>query len=119
MIKLMPLISESVVSQGEAHLKGMVRIYKVGEENDWKIGRKKYKMEFCYDTTHHPDKKKFGGDCGIEFSYQIPDETTYNSLKQYEGKLVKANWSLDNLQNKTVTKFSVSNILGDIPENNY
>lgn len=78
---------------------GVIEIMSIRSENDWKIGQKKYKMEFRIENEEKTYKR------------EISDETEYNSLKQYDRKLVQAKW---NLIKGNVVNFSVLKILGDI-----
>jgi len=105
-------------------LKGVVRISNVYEQMDWGSNKKTYNMAFNYDITHHPDMTQTGSPWGIQFHYQIPNESTYQSLKQYEGKIVDATWSLtksisvDKLKSNSqndANKIQILKILGDAP----
>jgi hypothetical protein len=107
-------------------LSGTVKIYNLRENMNWNKGQKEYTLSFSYDTNVHPEMKTVGTHFGISFVYHIPDETVYQSLKQYENKLVNAKWSLgrvstiDKLKERTghpVTKFQVTQVLGDVPPN--
>lgn len=107
-------------------LNGTVKVHHVRENMNWNTQQKEYSIQFNYDLNAHPDMKVFGSNWGIGFVYTVPDEATYQSLKQYENKLVNANWSLgrvttiDKLKERTghpVTKFQVTQVLGDVPPN--
>lgn len=125
--KIFNFISHPEKNSGKTKVKdlnGVVNVYQIREDNNWNTGQKTYSMQFYYNLTHHPDMRQLGGNWGVGFEYQIPDETTYQSLKQYEKKMVRANWSLgrvmtlDKMKSGTghpVSKFSVIEILGDVP----
>lgn len=105
-------------------LNGTVKISHVRENMNWSTSQKVYSLHFNYDTDVHPEMKVVGSHWGIGFVYDIQNESEYQSLKQYENKIVNAKWSLgristiDKLKEKTghpVTKFQVTQVLGDIP----
>lgn len=106
-------------------LSGTVKVERIHEKDNWNTGQKEYFMDFRYDLNSHPDMKMtYNPTWGIGFTYQIPDEATYQSMKQYENKLVNAKWSLTRAMNMDkfkaehshpITKFQVTQILGDVP----
>jgi hypothetical protein len=124
MIKLISLISEkNAGKQKVKELTGVVDVVSVTEQRDWSSQANKYYLSFHYSTEHHPDMIQLGSSWGVGFRYEIPDEPTYQSLKQYEGKVVEAKWSLtkvmtmDKLKTGSghlVANFSVLRVLGDI-----
>lgn len=128
--KIVNFITHPEKNSGKTKVKdlsGSVNVETINVKNDWKTGQKTYFLYFRYDTTAHPDMKEVGSSWGIAFYYQIPDEVTYQSLKQYENKLVSANWSLsrsitlDKLKTSNefhpVSKFTINQVLGDSPPN--
>ena len=109
-------------------LTGTVKVERISEKMNWKTQTKEYVMDFRYDLNVHPDMMMQGSPVwGIGFTYKIPDEATYQSLKQYENKLVNAKWSLaramtmDKFKSNSsnpIVKFQVNQVLGDIPQTN-
>ncbi len=125
MIKLSRLIIENNLKKIK-DFRGIVKVHQVRENNDWNTGQKKHSVHFCFDTSRHLNPLEIKEHGGIDFVYNIPNENTYQSLKQYEGKLVIANWSLaketnfeewKNGEEHPTNKFTVSQVLGDIPTN--
>jgi hypothetical protein len=105
-------------------LNGVVKVERIYEKMDWGTGTKQYFMDFRYDLNAHPDMIITNSPgWGVNFTYMIPDETSYQSLKQYENKLVNAKWSLARATNmekfkngyNQVSKFQVTQVLGDVP----
>jgi hypothetical protein len=80
---------------------GTVKVESVKEIDNWENGQKTYSMEFKHDSNS-------------SFRYNIPDETTYQSMKQYEGKLIDASWNSNGKQ--SVNNFKVLKVLGDDPQ---
>lgn len=127
--KIINFITHPEKNAGKSKIKdlnGTVKIHQVRENMNWGTGQKEYTIQFNYDVNAHPEMKVIGSDWGVGFVYTVPDESTYQSLKQYENKLVNAKWSLgrvttiDKLKSMTghpVTKFQVTQVLGDVPSN--
>lgn len=126
-VKVVKNLSNPAADVGKAKmkdLKGVVKIGQLQERQEWSTGQKTYYMNFSFDARHHPDMTQVGTDWGIGFYWQIPDEATYQTMKQYENKMVEAKWSLsrattlDKLKmgsGNTVSKFSIIQVLGDVP----
>lgn len=125
--KVVNFITHPEKNAGKAKVKdltGTVKVERVFEKMDWGTGTKQYFMDFRYDLNVHPDMTIAGSPgWGVNFTYMIPDEATYQSLKQYENKLVNAKWSLDRASKmekvkngyNQVGKFQVTQVLGDVP----
>ena len=115
---------KNVGKQKVKEMSGTVKIQNISEYNSGWNQPPTHFITFSYSTKHHPDMRQIGTNWGINFSYQIPDESTFKTLKPYENKLVDANWvldratTLDKLKTSgsvTVTKFNITKILDDIP----
>jgi hypothetical protein len=127
-VKVLKNLSHPELDSGKTKikdLKGVVKIERVTEQDNWRTQQKEYYLEFRYDTRHHPDMKMVGTDWGIHFRYQLPDEATYQTMKQYENKLVEANWSLarastmdkvGSMLGNPVSKFKIVQVLGNVPQ---
>lgn len=127
--KVVNFITHPEKNAGKAKVKdlsGTVKIHIISERTEWNTGSKQYWLNFNYDTNAHPTMTQLGSPWGIAFQYEIPDEATYQLLKQYQNKLVNAKWSLartitiDKMKSggtQPVTKFQVTQVLGDIPPN--
>jgi hypothetical protein len=125
--KIVNFITHPEKNAGKAKVKdlsGTVKIDRLFEKTDWGTGTKQYFMDFSYDIKTHPDMTINGTPhWPVNFTYMIPDEATYQSLKQYENKLLNAKWSLDRASKmekvkngyNQVGKFTITQVLGDIP----
>ncbi len=102
MIKLKSLITENYKKSG------LVNINKIVEVNDWEVGNKKFMMEFSVSIPN----ERMELNKGKTYEHSIVTEMDYQSLKQYENKLVEAKWEIN--EKNEVKNFSVMKVVGNI-----
>lgn len=133
-MKVLKFITHPEKNAGKEKVKkmsGVVKINGLHEQHgkyDQTTGTydKVYGVTFAYSPDHHPDMVSTGTLWGIKFWAALPDESSFNAMKAYEGKLVEATWALeramtvDKLKSSYTTfntvNFQIVKVVGDVPK---